>query len=399
MSGACSNIILISRAAACCLLSLFCMKTNALASTESRANSFVALKDFSSFARGVGTNAEEIVMTSPIIRAELEWNELIASWNVDAPSEAYLKFEVRPLYPEATSKFYSLAQWSSDGKTFSRENLGPQRDGAGHVSTDTLILKQPCRRFQARITIGGKGRKKCRVKFLGFSLSDTTATVAVLPPNRKAWGKTLDVPERSQMAYPNGKVLCSPTTVSMMMTFWSKKLGRRELDHDVPEIVDAVYDLRWDGTGNWPFNMAYVGSFPGMRAYVSRFSDVSELEDWIASGIPVGLSLCYNRLRGRDNSPPSGHLIVCVGFTPEGDVIVNDPGTSKGVRKTFPRKNLINAWAYSHNAVYLIYPEGRKVPIDRFGHWDSKTAAKFFLLEKTNSRAGEIPVHSPKSEL
>jgi hypothetical protein len=374
------------------------MKINAPASIESRANQFVALEDFSAFSRGVGTNAEEIVLTSPVIRSDLEWNELVASWNVEAPSTAYLKFEVQPLYPKSIAKFYPLAQWSSDGKTFSRENLGAQRDDAGHVSTDTLILKQPCRRFQARITIGGEGRKKCRLKFLGFALSDTSVSLANLPPNRKAWGKSLDVPERSQMAYPNGKVLCSPTTVSMMMTFWSKKLGRRELDHDVPEIVDAVYDLRWDGTGNWPFNMAYAGSFPGMRAYVSRLSDVSELEDWIASGTPVGLSLCYNRLRGRTNSPPSGHLIVCVGFTPEGDVIVNDPGTSKGVRKTFPRKNLINAWAYSHDAVYIVYPEGRKVPKDRFGHWDSKTAAKSFHFEKANSlRQRGIP--SPKSKL
>jgi hypothetical protein len=188
-----------------------------------------------------------------------------------------------------------------------------------------------------------------------------------------AWGQTLSVPERSQMAYPNGNVLCSPTTVSMIMTYWSQKLRRPEMDLDVPEVVKGVYDMKWDGAGNWPFNTAYAGSYRGMRAYVTRMSDVSELEDWIANGIPVGLSLCYNKLRGRDGRP-SGHLVVCVGFTDEGDVIINDPGTRLNVRKTFPRKNLIAAWAYSQNAAYMIYPEDSPIPTDRFGHWDSWSA-------------------------
>jgi hypothetical protein len=156
------------------------------------------------------------------------------------------------------------------------------------------------------------------------------------------------------------------------MTWWSKRASRPEFDHAVPVVADAVYDANWKGTGNWPFNTAYAGSFPGMRAYVTRLSDVSELEEWIANGLPVGLSLCYDRLRGkRKEGPSNGHLVVCVGFTPEGDVIINDPGTRLNVRKTFPRENLISAWAMSHNAVYLIYPENSDLPKDRFGHWDS----------------------------
>jgi hypothetical protein len=175
------------------------------------------------------------------------------------------------------------------------------------------------------------------------------------------------------MSYPNGKVLCSPTTVSMLLTFWSQQLKRPDLDHDVPDVVAGVYDSNWHGTGNWPFNMAYAGSYPGLRAYVTRLTDVSELEDWIAQGIPVGLSLCYDRLRGKGPGP-NGHLVVCVGFTTNGDVVVNDPGTTLHVRKTFPRKNLIYAWSYSRNTVYLVYPEDAEVPKDRFGHWDSWTA-------------------------
>jgi hypothetical protein len=111
-----------------------------------------------------------------------------------------------------------------------------------------------------------------------------------------------------------------------------------------------------------------------MRAYIARFSDVSELEDWIAAGIPVVCSVSYRLLKGLEKPEASGHIVVCVGFTKEGDVIMNDPWAhlEKGekVRKTFLRKDLIAGWGHSHNTVYLIYPEGAKLPADRFGHWE-----------------------------
>lgn len=177
------------------------------------------------------------------------------------------------------------------------------------------------------------------------------------------------------MNYPNGNVICSPTTVSMIMSYWGSELQRPDIDRDVPEIVKAVYDTNWKGTGNWPFNTAYAGSFEGMRGYVARMTDLSELEDWIVAGVPVGLSLCYDRLRGKGPGP-NGHLVVCVGFTPDGDPIINDPGTRQNVRKIFPRKNLIDAWAYSRNAAYLIYPDKVVVPKDRFGHWHSWSSTR-----------------------
>lgn len=319
-------------------------------------------------ATGARETPGEIVLTSPEIRATIGWDELVASWNAELPEGAYLIVEARAIYRERATKYYTMGSWSGDPTRHPRESAGKQRDADGDVSTDTLRLRRPCERLQIRVTLGGEEGRKPKLKFLGLCLTDTKAAPAPLRPNRAAWGKTIPVPERSQMAYPNGVVLCSPTTVSMLMSYWSQKLKRPELEHDVPEIAKGVYDANFDGTGNWPFNTAYAGGHPGMRGYVTRLSDVSELEDWIARGIPVGLSLCYNKLRGREG-PPSGHLVVCVGFTKDGDVVVNDPGTSRNVRKTFPRKNLVAAWAHSRNAVYLIYPERAKVPRDRFGHW------------------------------
>ena len=348
--------------------SLLLSTMNQAGAVDSRGNQFFGFKNFSPFTKTSGEKPGEEILTSSEIPAALAFDELVASWNADMPKAASLKIEVRALYNDHATKYYTMGLWSSDPERSPRASVPHQKDDDGDVSTDTLSLTKAAKRFQVRLTLGGTPDARPRPKFLGICVTDTKARPEILEPNRKAWGKTLPVPERSQMAYPNGNVICSPTTVSMLISFWSQELKQPELDRDVPEVVKGVYDTQWKGTGNWPFNTAYAGSLPGMRGCVSRFSDVSELEDWIAKGLPVGMSVDYDRLRAKGPGP-NGHLVVCVGFTKEGDPIINDPGTSRNVRKTFLRKNLIYAWSYSHNTVYLIYPEKAKLPKDRFGHW------------------------------
>lgn len=337
-----------------------------------RGNQFIPFRSLGRFEKSAGTNGE-IIFTSKELRPRIKWDELIVSWDVAMRSNSFMRIEARAIYEDRASKWFTMGLWSDDPTKHPRESVRRQRDEDGDVKTDTLVLKRPAERVQVRVTLGAEGKRKPKLQLLTLSLLDTSVTPEVLPPNRAAWGKTVEVPERSQMAYENGGVLCSPTTVSMMLAHWSQRLKKPALDHDVPEVVKGVYDPKWGGTGNWVFNTAYAGSLPRMRGYTARLSDVSELEDFIARGVPVGLSLCYNRLRGKGREP-SGHLVVCVGFTENGDVVINDPGTSKKVRKTFPRASLIDAWAYSRNAVYLIYPDGAKLPKDRFGHWDSSTS-------------------------
>ncbi len=337
---------------------------------DPRGSQFIGFARFQGFSQSGGQLPGEKVLTSPEIAARVHWDQLVASWNAQMPDGAYMKVEARALYPGHATKYYVMGLYSGNPSRNPRQSVPNQADTDGDVATDTLVLKEPSERLQVRVTLGGDDGQPALLKFLGLCLTETKATPPALPSNHAAWGKTIPVPERSQMAYTNGAVLCSPTTVSMLMSFWAAKLDRPELDRDVPEVAEGVFDPVWEGTGNWAFNTAYAGSCPGIRAYVTRFTDIAELEDWIAQGLPVGLSVCLNRLRGRDG-PPSGHLVVCAGFAKNGDVVINDPGTRQNVRKVLPRKNVISAWAYSKNAVYLIYPESTTPPEDRFGHWAS----------------------------
>jgi hypothetical protein len=348
---------------------------------DDRGGQFIGFKSLSAFKESAGARPGEVVLTSPEIVARLRWDELVASWNAETPEAAYLKIEARAIYAAGPTKYYVMGLWSANTNRHPRESVLRQKDADGDVATDTLMLKRPCDRLQVRLTLGGDGGQKPRVKFLGLCLTDTKRTPTALRSNPAALGKTLAVPQRSQMVYTNGGVLCSPTTVSMIMSYWAQQLKRPELDQDVPEIVQAIHDAKWRGTGNWPFNTAYAGSYRGIRGYVARLTDLAEVEDWIAAGVPVGLSVCSDRLHRRGPGP-NGHLIVCVGFAENGDVVVNDPGTSRNVRRVYPRKDVAYAWAYSRNAVYLIYPEDGGIPKDRFGHWDSWTARQRIRLER-----------------
>lgn len=336
-----------------------------------RGTRFLGWSDLDGWQRSPPSAAGTTTLCSPELGPGLAWDELVVSWNIEAPAGTGAKVEARGICAGKPTAFYNLGYWSSDPARNPRESVPGQRDADGEVQTDTLVLRRSAERAQLRVTLtSGAEAVPPRVKFIGASFLARGVPVVRLDPNREGWGRSLSVPERSQVDYPEGKdAWCSPTSVSMVLGYWAGILKRPELDRDVPTVAAGVFDRNWPGTGNWPFNTAYAGMQPGLRAYVTRFSDVSELEDWVARGVPVIVSVCYDVLQGRTHTRESGHLVVCVGFTAAGEVVVNDPGTRVNIRRTFPRENLIRAWARSRNTVYLIYPEKWRGPRDRFGHW------------------------------
>jgi hypothetical protein len=118
-------------------------------------------------------------------------------------------------------------------------------------------------------------------------------------------------------------------------------------DRVVPHVARMVYDTHLGGTGNWPFNTAYAASRTG-HAFVTRLRSLREAERFIAAGIPLIASVTFSsgQLSGAPISSTSGHLLVIVGFTSSGDVVVNDPAASSrsGVRRTYDRGQFEDAW-------------------------------------------------------
>jgi hypothetical protein len=332
-----------------------------------RGAQFIGFERFESFGRELREG--ELVLISPNIETAIAWDELIASWNFRGAPESGLQVEAKAIYPGRETKWYIMGKWASEPGKFPRESVRGQKDENGTVETDTLKLKARAKALQVRITLRGTNGSSA-LKYVGLSLCDTSARREGLQPKKAVWGTVLAVPERSQAEFPEGiSEWCSPTSVSMILGYWAAKLSRDDLKHDVPEVARGVNDPNWPGTGNWPFNMAFAGGHPGMRAYVARFSDVAELEQWVKAGVPVAISVRYGFLKGHEERG-GGHLVVCVGFDKEGNVIFNDPGRRQ-VRQAYSRENVVKAWAESANTVYLIYPENFDVPENRFEHWYS----------------------------
>jgi Peptidase_C39 like family len=315
------------------------------------------------------------------------FQELIASWNAETPPGTWIEVRLRARIGGGATgrwtRWYELGSWSLDSGPDRRQSVKGQRDEDGRVSTDTVMLAAPASAYQLGLTLRADAEAASAARTPAVTLAAVLAstpseTARAVSSSREAWGTTLAVPERSQMVYPNGgPVWCSPTSTSMVMAYWSERLGEPALNRPVPEVAAAVYDEVYRGNGNWPFNTAYAGRH-GLVAYVSRMSSLAQVERWIEAGVPVVASLAWSPGELRNAAVPStnGHLLVIVGFTSDGDVVVNDPAADPrlglSVRRVYPRGTLERLWlTHSGGTVYLIYPETLAPPPGdvAFGAW------------------------------
>ena len=298
------------------------------------------------------------------IAPQSAFQEAIVSWNVDEARNAAVDIEIRAHRGDHTTKWYRIGTWTYDLVRGIRETVNGQRDGDGTVSTDTLSLREPAQSVDVRLTLRTVADGALpRLKFLtvAFSPVDVVANDSASPS--AAWGKTISVFKRCQGNYPRGGGLCSATSSSMLRNYWAGRLGRPEIDEDVPFVESAVWDKVYQGTGNWPFNTAFLGAVPGLVSYVSRLNSIADLEGWIAAGYPLACSVSYDMVRGRPLSPTEqGHLMVLVGFSATGDPVFNDPARHELETTTYRRADFERAWMYSNRTVYLVYPEGAAVP-------------------------------------
>ncbi len=288
------------------------------------------------------------------------FDTVVLSWNAVTPDKTSLQIEARAKVAGVWTKYYKIALWTTD-TSLEKQSFSAQADQFGQVETDTLKLKAFAEALQIKVIFSSiKTGISPSLFGLAAVMSDSTQHQNVLPKSldKTAWGLDLPVPARSQMIYPNGgSVWCSPTSTTMLLEYWSAKLGRK-LSDSVPTAARAVWDTTYDGAGNWSFNMAYAGS-KGLRAYVHRLSSLAQAQKYIAQGIPLALSIAWKlgALDGAALPSSNGHLVVLRGFTATGDPIINDPAaaTDAAVRRVYKRAQLEKIWIEaSGGIVYLI---------------------------------------------
>jgi hypothetical protein len=313
--------------------------------------------------------------------------ELIASWQAATPRNSWVEIRVRGRAGEQTSSWDVLARWAAGDRRVRRTSVPGQGDDLADVAVDTWKVKDPAglASYQVQVRLMRRSGATSPSPVVGTLHSVATRLPDGLPsvssPGPGA-GITLDVPRYSQMSHVGhspeygggGEAWCSPTATSMVLGYYGRLpdpatyawVGEGHTDPWVDQAARATYDKAYEGTGNWPFNTAFAAMLTE-HAFVTRLADLRSAEPYLAAGIPLVASVSFDsgELSGAPISATAGHLLVIVGFTETGDVVVNDPASRSrsGVRRVYDRAELEAAWlGGSGGVVYVIRDSAHALP-------------------------------------
>ena len=340
-----------------------------------------------------GTTYDVGRWVSPWTSPGFALTELIASWSALTPGDSWVQVEVRGRSGRQTSSWDTLARWAAGDRHVRRTTVSGQDDDLAWVNVDTWVAPQGLTSYQLRVSLmrrSGATSASPSVEAVGAVASrlPDVDDVATSRPGA-ARGVVLDVPRYSQMVHEGdyaqygggGEAWCSPTSTSMVLGYYDALprpaayswVPRAHVDRWVDHAARMTYDGGYRGTGNWPFNTAYAAPLAG-EAFVTRLRSLREAERFIAAGIPLVASVAFGRgeLTGAPISSSNGHLLVIVGFTDAGDVVVNDPAarTRAGVRRTYDRGQFEDVWLpASGGTVYVITDDQHPLPQRSAGGW------------------------------
>jgi hypothetical protein len=337
---------------------------------------------------GLTLNDERGTWTSALVRTPSAFGQLVASWNATTPSGTWIEVQMRASGASRTTKWYTLAVWSSGDDTIHRTTVKRQDDGDGRVNVDTFEKADgtpELTSFELRVTLHRTAgtRATPAVTLVAAATSDGGDHV-ILPSPFGGQARELDVPTLSQEIhtghYPEydggGEAWCSPTSTAMVLGFWKVGPSAADLrtfpgtahaDGQVDHAARYTYDWSYSGAGNWPYNTAYAAQY-GLEGFVTRLRSLREAERFIEAGIPLIASV-NGVLPGFLFTSTSGHLLVIRGFAANGDVITNDPAVRANAqaRKVYPRADFERVWLASFGTVYVIHPPGVRLPANVAG--------------------------------
>ncbi|MEU3606970.1 peptidase C39 family protein [Streptomyces sp. NPDC035033] len=319
---------------------------------------------------GLTSTWEYARWTSPAHAPAVPATEVVASWNARTPAGTWLQVELSGTYSDGTdTPWYVMGRWASGDTDIRRTSVDDQTDGRSSVWTDTFAVDDPASglrlaAYRLRLTLYRRPGTALTptVWRLGAMASDVPDRFTV-PASAPGPARELAVPRYSQNThigqYPEydngGEAWCSPTSSQMVVEYWGRGPSAEDLAWVNPAFADPqvchaarfTYDFQYAGCGNWSFNTAYAATYPDLNAVVTRLRSLTELETLIRAGIPVITSQSFHKeeLTGAGYGT-SGHLMTVVGFTPDGDVVANDPASpdNEAVRRVYRRREWENIW-------------------------------------------------------
>jgi hypothetical protein len=309
--------------------------------------------------------------TSPKVTTQFPFTILLPCWNVATPEGTGVVFHVRTRDQQSGrwSPWLRIGGW---GRIDDKGSVGSS--DLGFVDEDTLKLSRPADAYQIMARLQSFGFdvnqtpsiRRISVLYTG-ELDENSAWARAMTPDPgpvERWAKDLKVPFRTQN--DNVEALkgytCSPTSVSMVLQHFG-------VDRPTMENCLAIWDDHNEMFGNWANAVQRAGEV-GMDAWLERFRNWNQVKEKIAQGQPVVASIRWAPHEFPD-SPIfddadgllTGHLIVIRGFTPDGNVIVNDPASRKhGNGVIYPARGLAHAWFGNGGVGYVMHPPAKPLP-------------------------------------
>lgn len=298
--------------------------------------------------------------TSPEVSARA-FSALVASWNAATPAGTAVEVFARVLVCGVWSAWMSYGKWSPFLRRASIPVTRPKGADA-YLDTDQVRVCAPegGTAFQLRICLYTNDTGITPAAFL------LAASVRPLHWQRETgeplYRRSIPVPAYSQsIRDPRiGSVICSPTTIAMLMNRWGEDLLPEEVAH-------ANYDYTYKGNGNWSFTAAIAGSY-GYECYVA-FLDLADLKKEIKNGFACGVSVHYADTSAHADArslpllegsigATDGHLMVARGFETDADgteyILCNDPYAKSDADAE--RRYLLEQFARAWNGVaYLMH--------------------------------------------
>jgi hypothetical protein len=281
--------------------------------------------------------------------------QLIFSWNAKRPHKGYFQFwiKVRDAKTKEWSEAFKMSEWGVD-----RQNSFHTKGADGlefvYVRLETKS-KGSSDGFSLR-AVAHEGARLSDLKALMVNTSDSLKFHSEIGSHALASvvsAHVKNVPSVSQfeLDHPRKDGLCSPTSCSMLMSYFLKKVV------DPLDFAEQSYDRGLEKYGSWPFNMAHAFEC-GKGAWwfaVVRLNSFAHLCKYLHAGVPVAVSV-RGPLAGAHGQYAQGHLLVVTGYdAPSQEVICNDPAakTKQAVVTRYKLPDFLAAWERSQRLAYV----------------------------------------------
>ena len=306
-----------------------------------------------------------LVYESEVIESNILFNQVLPSWNVEVRHDEgfFVEIRVGRDYDGTWSPYLYVGDWGA----FPAPEEKQTRWSHGRVDVDYFRSDELFQRVQIRFSFYSTTElHKVPVRRYALCLSDTTGiprapTLPVPVGEPRAFDfapadaqRRLDVPGRSQRVEDKAIAsrICSPTSVAMVVEYRKRRVA-------TAQMAATLYDGEHDIYGNWP--RAIQGAFTyGVPGYLDRFADWRRVEEHIARGQPLIISIRSEKgdIAAAPIAYTSGHLLVLTGFEGDDGVHVNDPAadSAEASRRVYRRSELEKVWMRRGGTAYVLLP-------------------------------------------